>query len=159
MTGHSIYIDCAKNMRDLMATYPSALTEGIDLHMGDPDQSDLPEIVNGYKGVMNGHTIMTPDLLKASAETLRTVVFLGTGVANYVDPAAGGALGIAVRNVAGYGDRSIAEHAFALLMAGARGLAQMDREIRGGTWRSFEGIELAGKTLGIVGTGAVGAEL
>ena len=91
MTGHSIYIDCAKNMRDLMATFPSALTEGIDLHMGDPDKSDLPEIVNGYKGVMNGNTIMTPDLLKASAETLRTVVFLGTGVANYVDSAAGGA--------------------------------------------------------------------
>ena len=159
MTGHSIYIDCAKNMRDLMATYPSALTEGIDLHMGDPDQSNLPEIIRGYKGVLNGHTIMTPGLLRESVDTLCTVVFLGTGIANYVDPAAGNALGIAVRNVAGYGDRSIAEHAFALLMAGARGLAQMDREIRGGIWCSFEGIELAGKTLGIVGTGAVGTEL
>ena len=159
MTGHSIYIDCAENMRALMATYPSALTEGIDLHMGDPGQSDLPEIIRGYKGVLNGHTVMTPDLLKVGGETLRSVVFLGTGVANYVDPALGEALGITVRNVAGYGDRSIAEHAFALLMAGARGLAQMDREIRDGTWRAFEGIELAGKTLGIVGTGAVGAEL
>jgi D-3-phosphoglycerate dehydrogenase len=150
MTGHSIYIDSAKNMRNLMATYPRALTEGIDLHMGDPNQSNLPEIIRGYKGVLNGHTIMTPDLLKRSADTLCTVVFLGTGVANYVDPAVGNTLGIAVRNVAGYGDRSIAEHAFALLMAGARGLAQMDREIRGGVWRSFEGIELAGKTLGII---------
>jgi D-3-phosphoglycerate dehydrogenase len=159
MTGHSIYIDCSKNMRNLIAAYPSVLTEGIDLHMGDPNQFNLPEIIKGYKGVLNGHTIMTPDLLKGSADTLCTVVFLGTGVANYVDPAVGNTLGIAVRNVAGYGDRSIAEHAFALLMAGARGLAQMDREIRGGVWHSFEGIELAGKTLGIVGTGAVGAEL
>lgn len=159
MTGHSIYIDCAENMRDLMATYPAELTSGVDLHMGDPDAEELARIVDGYKGVLNGHTVMTRDLLQANAETLRSVVFLGTGVANYVDPSAGEALGIAVRNVAGYGDRSIAEHAFALLLAGARGLARMDREIRANRWQAFEGIELAGKTLGIVGTGAVGAEL
>ena len=53
----------------------------------------------------------------------------------------------------------IAEHAFALLMSAPRGLSQMDREMRSGTWSAFEGEELRGKTLGIVGTGAVGAEL
>ena len=64
-----------------------------------------------------------------------------------------------MRYIAGYGDRSIAEHAFALLMSAPRGLSQMHREMRSGTWSAFEGEELRGKTLGIVGTGAVGAEL
>jgi len=159
MTGHSLYIDCAENMRDLMASYPAELTDGVDLHMGDPDPEELAEIVRGYRGILNGHTVLPTALLEANADTMRSVVFLGTGVGNYVDAAAGKRLGIAVRHIAGYGDRSIAEHAFALLMAAARGLAQMDREIRGGVWRSFEGVELQGKTLGIVGTGAVGAEL
>ena len=44
-------------------------------------------------------------------------------------------------------------------MSAARRLSQMDREMRSGTWSAFEGVELRGKTLGIVGTGAVGAHL
>tara|TARA_B100000161_G_scaffold32507_1_gene19359 strand:- start:492 stop:1256 length:765 start_codon:yes stop_codon:yes gene_type:complete len=80
-------------------------------------------------------------------------------IASYVGPQDGEDFGIAVRYIAGYGDRSIAEHAFALLMSAPRGLSQMDREMRSGTWSAFEGEELRGKTLGIVGTGAVGAEL
>ena len=159
MPGHSIYIDCAENMAELMATYPPELTDGVDLYMGDPSPEEVSEIMSGYKGVLNGHTVMPKPLLEAHVETLRSVVFLGTGVANYVDPAAGEALGIKVRHIARYGDRSIAEHAFSLLMAAARGLGQMDREIRSGTWQAFEGIELAGKTLGVVGAGAVGSEL
>ena len=159
MAGHSIYIDCAENMAELMATYPSELTDGVDLHMGDPSPEEISEIMSGYTGVLNGHTVMPKPLLEAHVEILRSVVFLGTGVANYVDPAAGEALGIKVRHIARYGDRSIAEHAFSLLMAAARGLGQMDREIRSGTWQAFEGIELAGKTLGVVGAGAVGSEL
>lgn len=159
MPGHSLYIDCAENMRDLLATYPAELTNGLDLHMGDPDVAEVSEMIRGYRGVLNGHTVMPRDVLAANAETLTSVVFLGTGVETYVNPQDGADLGIAVRNIAGYGDRSIAEHAFALLMAGARGVARMDREIRAETWNAFEGMELAGKTLGIVGTGAVGAEL
>ena len=142
-----------------MATYPSELTDGVDLHMGDPSPEEISEIMSGYTGVLNGHTVMPKLLLEAHVDILRSVVFLGTGVANYVDPAAGEALGIKVRHIARYGDRSIAEHAFSLLMAAARGLGQMDREIRSGTWQAFEGIELAGKTLGVVGAGAVGSEL
>ena len=44
-------------------------------------------------------------------------------------------------------------------MLGPRGLSQIDREMRSGTWSAFEGAELRGSTHGIVGTGAVGAEL
>ena len=148
MNKRSIYIDCAQNMAELIAGYPAELTEGVDLHMGAPTPDELREIVRGYAGVLNGHTVMTNSLLEENAGTLRTVVFLGTEL-----------LGIKVRLITGYGDRSIAEHAFALLLAAARGIGQMDREVRSGIWQSFEGIELAGKTLGVVGTGAVGSEL
>ena len=41
-------------MPDLMATYPSELTDGVDLHMGDPTLSELADIVKGYKGILNG---------------------------------------------------------------------------------------------------------
>ena len=41
-------------MRDLMATYPSELTDGVDLHMDDPTLSELADIVKGYKGILNG---------------------------------------------------------------------------------------------------------
>ena len=77
---------------------------------------------------------MSRALLKAHAERMKSIVFLGTGIASYVDPQDGEDFGIAVRYIAGYGDRSIAEHAFALLMFAARGLSQMDREMRSGTW-------------------------
>ena len=116
-------------MRDLMATYPSELTNGVDLYMGDPTLSEIADIVKGYKGILNGHTVMSRALLKANAKRMKSIVFLGTGIASYVDPQDGEDLGIAVRYIAGYGDRSIAEHAFALLMSAARGLSQMDREM------------------------------
>ena len=92
MAGHSIYIDCAENMAELMATYPSELTDGVDLHMGDPSPEEVSEIMSGYKGVLNGHTVMPKPLLEAHVGILRSIVFLGTGVANYIDPAAGEAL-------------------------------------------------------------------
>lgn len=41
MAGHSIYIDCAENMAELMATYPSELTDGFDLHMADPSLEQI----------------------------------------------------------------------------------------------------------------------
>src|SRR5207253_11041560 len=67
--------------------------------------------------------------------------------------------GIAVRVVRNYGDRTVAEHAFTLLLAAARDVARMDRDIRAGVWAVREGIELQGKTLGVVGTGPIGAQM
>jgi D-3-phosphoglycerate dehydrogenase len=73
-----------------------------------------------------------------------------------VDLAAAERRGLRVRRVLGYADRTVAEHAIALVFDGVRRVAQMDREIRGGTWRQAALFELAGKTLGIVGLGGIG---
>jgi D-3-phosphoglycerate dehydrogenase len=104
---------------------------------------------------MNDHTKMDEAFL-AACPSLRSIVFLGTGAASYIDLAAAERLGIRVRAYGGYGDQSVAEHAVALMFAAARQVATMDRAIRRSHWETLEGIELAGKVLGVVGTGGIG---
>jgi D-3-phosphoglycerate dehydrogenase len=94
--------------------------------------------------------------LLAACPDLRCIVFLGTGAASFIDLKAAERLGIRVRAYGGYGDQSVAEHAVALMFAAARKLAPMDRAMRGGHFEALNGIELAGKTLGVVGTGGIG---
>jgi lactate dehydrogenase-like 2-hydroxyacid dehydrogenase len=59
----------------------------------------------------------------------------------------------------GYGDTAVAECAIALMWASARGLARMDRGMRVGRWLGVEGVQLTGKTLGLVGFGGIAAEV
>ena len=82
---------------------------------------------------------------------LRLVAFTGTGAASFVDLPVAAECGIAVANVAHYGDVAVAEHALALTFALARRVTENDRAIRAGQWPGAQGIELAGKTAGIVG--------
>lgn len=86
-------------------------------------------------------------------------MFLGTGVGSWVDLAAAAARGIRVRRVLGYADRTVAEHALALILGVGRNLAYMDREIRAGHWRTQARFETAGKRLGIIGLGGIGRAL
>jgi D-3-phosphoglycerate dehydrogenase len=151
------YLDCSPLMADLLAA-SGALADGIVVHRGDPSPDVLRHLIEDAKIVLNGHTAMDAALL-AAAPKLKSIVFLGTGASSYVDMADAARRGIAVRVVRNYGDRTIAEHGFGLLLAAARDFARMDRDIRSGVWATREGIELAGKTLGVVGTGPIGAEM
>jgi D-3-phosphoglycerate dehydrogenase len=76
-----------------------------------------------------------------------------------MDPEALAESGVTVRTIKGYGDTAVAEHTIALMFAAARGLARMDREVRAGTWMRTEGVQLTGKTLGLVGFGSIAAEV
>jgi D-3-phosphoglycerate dehydrogenase len=67
--------------------------------------------------------------------------------------------GITVHIIKGYGDTAVAEHSIALMVAAARDVARMDREIRAGTWTPHEGVQLLGKTLGVIGLGGIGREV
>ena len=84
---------------------------------------------------------------------------MGTGASSYIDVAAAERLGIEVRTIKGYGDVTVAEHALALMFDCGRQTARMDRALRAGSWRTLDGVEFAGKTLGVVGTGGVGREM
>jgi D-3-phosphoglycerate dehydrogenase len=86
------------------------------------------------------------------------VVFLGTGARSYMHIEELAELGIEVHLIRGYGDTAVAECAIALMWAGARGLAKMDREMRAGNWLRDEGMELTGKTIGLLGFGGIAAE-
>ena len=105
--------------------------------------------------VILGQYLTGPVLRRLPA--LRLVAFTGTGAASFVDLPAAAERGIAVANVTRYGDIAVAEHALALTLALARRVAEGDRAIRAGQWAGAQGIELAGKTAGVVGYGGIGA--
>ncbi len=158
MTRRGLYFDCSDDMAALLSELDDDFTDGLEISLGDPAPDRLAGLLKGHTLLVNGHTVMDGPLLKALAPELRRIVFLGTGAANYIDEGAADDLGIEVVTVPGYGDRSVAEHAFALLLAAARDIARTDQALRGGGWLRSSGTELKGKTVGVVGFGGIGRE-
>jgi len=126
----------------------------------DPDitSAQLPKVLDGAEIAIVDHTALPTDVARKCAG-LKHVVFLGTGARSYMNPDELAELGIAVHLIKGYGDTAVAESAIALMWASARVLAQMDREMRAGNWLREDGMQLTGKTLGLVGFGGIGAEV
>src|SRR4030081_3259987 len=126
----------------------------------DPDvtSDQLPKVLDGAEIAIVDHTALPTDIARKCAG-LKHVVFLGTGARSYMNPEELAELGIAVHLIRGYGDTAVAECAIALMWAGARGLAQMDREMRAGNWLRDDGMKLTGKTLGLIGFGGIAAEV
>lgn len=120
--------------------------------------AQLPALLAGQDFVLNDRTYMPTEWM-ARCPGLKHVIFLGTGARSYMNPEELATLGIQVHIIKGYGDIAVAEHAIALMWAGARGLAAMDRGIRAGGWPRREGRQLTGKTLGLVGFGGIAAEV
>jgi D-3-phosphoglycerate dehydrogenase len=121
-----------------------------------PDQ--LPGLLAGYDFVLNDRSHMPTDWMR-QCPSLRHVIFLGTGARSYMNPEELAELGITVHIIKGYGDTAVAEHAIALMWAGARGLARMDRAMRTGSWVRTEGSQLTGKTIGLIGFGGIAGEV
>lgn len=155
----TVYIDCSPLGWTLIERqgWRDAIPD-LTVHRGDPSADELARLVSDADIVLNGHTPMDATLL-AACPCLKTIVFLGTGASSYVDLEAATARGIEVRTIKGYGDRTNAEHAFALILAASRNVASMDRTMRQGGWRTETGMELAGKRLGVIGVGGVGSQL
>lgn len=159
--------------RDLRATFVDATPALADLfgrlHGADdpplvvnrrPDVTpeQVPEVLNGAPIAIIDHTALTTPVA-ARCAGLKHVVFLGTGARSYMDPDALAQIGIAVHTIKGYGDTAVAECAFALMWAAARGIASMDRALREGNWLRTVGVQLRGKTLGLIGFGGIAQEL
>ena len=130
----------------------------IDVGMGPVSENEVPGKVAGYDTVINDATYFSEPTLKRCTG-LRHIVFLGTGAASYVDLSAAERLGIKVSTIGGYGDTTVAEHTMGLVFAAARHIATMHGIVRGGGWRPMQGMELKGKTLGVVGLGGIGREM
>jgi D-3-phosphoglycerate dehydrogenase len=126
----------------------------------DPDitSDQYPGILDGAEIAIVDHTAL-PTEIASKCAGLKHVVFLGTGARSYMNPEELAELGITVHLIKGYGDTAVAECAIALMWAAARGLAQMDREMRAGNWLRDDGMQLTGKTLGLIGFGGIAREV
>ena len=98
------------------------------------------------------------DAVFAACPKLRMIAIWGTGTDN-VDLAAAARRGVTVCNTAGVNAIAVAEHAIALMLALARRIPAIDREMRAGGWPREMLTQLHGRTLGIFGAGSIGAHV
>jgi D-3-phosphoglycerate dehydrogenase len=131
---------------------------GAELHLLAADERPrLAELVGDFDAlVVRSATKVTASLL-AAGERLRVVGRAGIGVDN-VDVKAATERGILVVNAPTANALSATEHTFALLLALARNVPAADASLRRGEWerKRFVGVELQGKTLGVIGFGRIG---
>lgn len=153
-----LFIDCNEQLAPVWQRVVRADDPRIDVNREPLAPAALPSLLAGYDICLVDHSAM-PAALAARAGALKHIVFLGTGATSYMDPAALARSGITVHTIKGYGDTAVAEHAIALMLAASRDIAAMDRQIRAGTWQPCEGVQLLGKTLGVIGLGGIGREV
>jgi D-3-phosphoglycerate dehydrogenase len=122
--------------------------------------ADLVKVVSDYDAlIIRGRTRLTPEVFDA-AKRLKVVGRAGVGVDN-IDLAAAKAHNVTVVNAPTSTTNAVAELAFGLLLAVARDIPRADAAMKNGQWlkKDLEGVELYGKTLGIVGYGRIGVEV
>ena len=154
----TIFLDCNDQLAPVWARVIRADDPAIDVNRAAFARDELPRVIGGYDIAIDDHSYM-PTPLVAQCPELKHIVFLGTGPASYMNVGELEARGIKVHIIKGYGDTAVAEHSIALMVAAARDVARMDREIRAGTWTPHEGVQLLGKTLGVIGLGGIGREV
>ncbi|MCC8166265.1 MAG: phosphoglycerate dehydrogenase [Planctomycetes bacterium] len=119
-----------------------------------PDPETLKQTLPGCIGWLAGVEKIGADII-AAADDLLIISRNGVGIDN-IDVKAAEARGIAIANTPGANARGVAELALALIFAIARGIPDCHTSIKNGGWERRQGLELEGKTLGIVGCGQVG---
>ncbi len=130
---------------------------GAEIHeLKKEERERLPEILADFDAlIVRSTTKVTADLLRAG-KRLKVVGRAGIGVDN-VDVNAATQLGVLVVNAPTANLMSATEHTFALLLSLARRVAAADASMKAGEWnRKLTGVELQGKTLGVVGFGRIG---
>jgi len=123
-------------------------------------ESDLAAIIGGYEAIIvRSATKLTADLI-AKAERLKVIGRAGVGVDN-VDVEAATRRGIVVANAPESTVVSAAEQTIGLLVALARNIPQAHAALKQGRWERsrWSGVELAGKTLGMIGFGRIGQQV
>jgi D-3-phosphoglycerate dehydrogenase len=154
----SIFLDCNDQLAPVWTRVIRSDDPKIDVNTTPFAREELPLVLAGYDIALDDHSYMPTELV-ARCKQLKHIVFLGTGVASYMNVDELKSHGVSVHTIKGYGDTAVAEHAIALLFACARDIARMDREVRGGIWTPQEGVQLLGKTLGVIGLGGIGREV
>ena len=163
VTGHRIvYPDASEQIAGLL---DGARRERLGalgtfrVHIGPPaDRDEFVSRIGDATALVLGWDLPV-DVMRA-APHLELVSFCGIGAGNFVDLHEASRRGITVCNTPGYADDTVAEHALALMLGVARHLRRLDFNLRAGNWeQELAGIELGGKTLGLVGFGGIAARL
>ena len=153
------------SMARILVVDPLLLTEefGIDPRWAGPEHEvvipsgleldDLKQLLEEAAGILTAHHPVTAEMI-ALAPNLRVIAKPGAGVDN-IDVAAAAGRGVVVTNVPGARGRAVAEHALFMMFYLARH-AWMRSDP---AWQKTTSVQLGGKTLGIVGLGAVGGHL
>ncbi|MBW8268556.1 NAD(P)-dependent oxidoreductase [Caldovatus aquaticus] len=155
----AVFVDATPSLGDVMERLRRPDDIPVAIHR-DPDirPEDLPALLAGAEIAIDDHTQFPTGIVRRMPD-LRHIVFLGTGARSYMNPEELAALGVQVHTVKGYGDTAVAEMAFALMWAAARGLGEMHRAVVAGGWPRPEGRQLTGKTAGLIGLGGIGTEM
>jgi phosphoglycerate dehydrogenase-like enzyme len=126
---------------------------------GAQDETELARRIGNAAVAVNirSYARFTESVFRA-CPGLKLISIWGTGTDN-VDLAAAARHNVTVCNTPGVNARAVAEHAIALLLAVARKIPQIDREMRGGAWPREMLTQLDGRTLGVFGTGSIGARV
>ncbi|MDD5436694.1 MAG: phosphoglycerate dehydrogenase [Candidatus Omnitrophica bacterium] len=121
---------------------------------------ELKKVIKDYDALLvRSATKVTKDVINAAAK-LKIVGRAGVGLDN-VDVGAASKKGIIVVNTPAGNTISTAEHTFSMILALSRNIPQADQSVKKGEWerKKFMGVEIYGKTLGIVGLGRIGTEV
>lgn len=133
--------------------------EVVDKHY---NKEELGEVLKNYDAlVIRSATKVTREVLEAAkGGKLKLIIRAGVGIDN-IDLIAANECGIVVRNTPNSSSDSVAELALAHMFAVARFVGTSNYTMRNGEWnkKKYEGVELSGKTLGIVGMGRIGRSL
>ena len=126
---------------------------------GADDERELARRIGAAKIAINirAHARFSDSVLGA-CPGLRMISIWGTGTDN-IDLTAAARRGVTVCNTAGVNAIAVAEHAIALMLAVARKIPAIDREMRGGAWPRETLVQLHGKTLGVFGAGVIGSHV
>jgi D-3-phosphoglycerate dehydrogenase len=154
-----VFVDANGSLADIFERQNKAGDPAVRVNRNaDITSEQIPVLLDGAEIVVIDHTALPTDIARR-CNGLKHVVFLGTGARSYMNPEELSQLGIEVHLIKGYGDTAVAECAIALMWAAARGIAKMDREMRAGNWLREDGMQLTGKTLGLIGFGGIAAEV
>ena len=131
------------------------------LHERPPTRDELLEALSGASGVLATATEkMDGEAMDAAGDGLRVIANMAVGYDN-IDVGAATERGVIVTNTPGVLDETTADVAFMLVLAAARRLGEGERLLRAGKWlwwgpKQLRGLDVWGKTLGIVGMGRIG---
>ena len=154
-----VFVDANGSLADIFERQNKAGDPAVRINRNaDIKPEQIPALLDGAEIVIIDHTPLPTDVARR-CKGLKHVVFLGTGARSYMNPEELAELGIEVHLIKGYGDTAVAECAIALMWSAARGISRMDREMRAGNWLREDGMQLTGKTLGLIGFGGIASEV